>query len=148
MDTRLLEPSWPGEVASDELTFVKNSLKAERRLRTQWGFVRGTGRVSEAAIRSVAMRGLPDNRWHNTALVKGCRGLEVAPSTALGGSLPKPYLYKPRSEALIGRSGPSLKPPGWPGAPCWANRASRASIGRPALAQNMVNQRGGGRPGG
>lgn len=89
MDNRLLEPGWPGELAPDEIDFAKSSLKADRRLRTQWGFVRGTGRMSEDAIRSVAMRGLPDDRRHNTALVMGRRGPEVATSAASGGVAPE-----------------------------------------------------------
>jgi len=117
MDPRLLEPGWPGELASDELTFVKNSLNAERRLRTQWGFVRGTGRVSEAAIRSVAMRGLPDNRWHNTALVKGCRGLEVAPSTAFGGVAPEALSVQAPVGGPDRQERPFPEPPGLAGIP-------------------------------
>lgn len=92
-DKRLLEPGWPGDLGPDEMDFVKSALKASRRLRTAWGFVHGTGRLSEEAIRVVAMRGLPDNRAHNIALVKAVKDPEGDSTTDEGDGLQSLKLY-------------------------------------------------------
>jgi len=55
---RLISPGWAGELAPDELEFVKASLKADRHLRAKWGFKRGTGRLNDLKIRLVAMDGV------------------------------------------------------------------------------------------
>lgn len=57
MREKLLMPGWAGELDNEELAFVKKRLKADRKLRTRWGFVRGTGHMNDEMIRGVAMEG-------------------------------------------------------------------------------------------
>ncbi len=70
---KLLMPGWAGELDSSELAYIKKRLLADRRLRAQWGFKRGTGRLSEEKIRHVAMYGVD--------------GLQECPSEDLGASV-------------------------------------------------------------
>ena len=60
MDKRLLKLGWAGELASDELAFIKGELAKSKTLRRDWR-IRGKGtRVSSAYIRKVAMWGVDD----------------------------------------------------------------------------------------
>ncbi len=54
---KLLEPGYAGEINDTELAYIKTKLFNDRRLRAKWGFVRGTGRLSEEKIRKVALYG-------------------------------------------------------------------------------------------
>ena len=72
-DGRLLEPGWPGSLAPEELAFIKASLRANRQLRTTWGFIRGTGRISDEAIKDVAYYGVPARGYCNVRPVKQAR---------------------------------------------------------------------------
>lgn len=93
-DTRLLGPGWAGECAADELRFIKGALKSNRRLWTAWGFVHGTGRINEGAIRVVAMRGLPDDRAHNVALVTSIKAGSAEPGRGShGGGHPRAVVF-------------------------------------------------------
>ena len=51
-------PGWAGEVNPEELAYIKSTLFANRRLRAHWGFKRGTGRLSEEKIKTVALFGV------------------------------------------------------------------------------------------
>ena len=62
MDNDLLIPGHAGDLAPDELTFIKIELKKSSSLRRIWGF-RPTGKqLNDDYIRYVAMNGVPENR--------------------------------------------------------------------------------------
>jgi len=52
---KLLIPGWAGALTTEELVYIKGSLFSDRRFRAQWGFKRGTGRLSKEKIRIAAM---------------------------------------------------------------------------------------------
>ncbi len=58
LNRKLLEPGWAGDLNSEELAFIKDKLKRDRRLRAKWGMGRGKGRLSEEKIKIVALYGV------------------------------------------------------------------------------------------
>jgi len=58
LNKKLLQPGWAGDLTKDELAFIKNALKKDRRLRAKWGLGRGTGRLNDEKIRKVALDGV------------------------------------------------------------------------------------------
>ncbi len=55
---KLLQPGWGGDLSKEELAYIKDKLMRDKRLRAKWGFKKGTGRLSEAKIRLVALYGV------------------------------------------------------------------------------------------
>lgn len=70
---KLLEPGWGGELDDTELAHILAALQKNNRLRTAWGFPGGERRLSEDAVRQVAMWGDPNDPAHNTSLVRQAR---------------------------------------------------------------------------
>ena len=76
MSNKLLEPGYQGELLPEELAFIAERLRADRRLRIAWGFYGpGQRRVSQEGVRAVAMHGDPDDREHNRRLVASTRNM-------------------------------------------------------------------------
>ncbi|MBI2020091.1 hypothetical protein HYS94_01595 [Candidatus Daviesbacteria bacterium] len=59
-DDRLLIPGWAGELGDDELGFILQKLKENRRLRKKWGFKIDQKTFRESKIRKVAYEGIGD----------------------------------------------------------------------------------------
>jgi len=55
---KLLIPGWGGVLTLTEVKYIKERLQKDRKLRTKWGFKRGTGKLSEGKIRQVGMDGV------------------------------------------------------------------------------------------
>ena len=70
---KLLIPGWAGDLSPEELAFIKDALKKDRRLRSKWAMGRRHGRVNDNKIRKVAMFGVD--------------GLQKMPSEGLVGSV-------------------------------------------------------------
>ena len=59
---KLLQLGWAGDLTPEELAYIKQSLKKDRRLRARWGLGRGNGRLNDEKIRKVAMDGVENHR--------------------------------------------------------------------------------------
>lgn len=69
-DEGLLNPGWAGEVADDEMDFIKGRLLTDKRLARPWGFRPGAKLRPDRAIRAVAMDGDLDNVGGNGRLAR------------------------------------------------------------------------------
>jgi len=57
---KLLEVGWAGELDKVELEYIMENLKKDKRLRSRWGFTKGSRRLSKAKIIRRALNGLED----------------------------------------------------------------------------------------
>lgn len=69
-DPRLLEPGWAGEIADDELDFIRGTLFRDSKPARLWGFRPSQKNRADEAVRRVAMDGDPDSTAHNRGLAR------------------------------------------------------------------------------
>ena len=86
-DLHILEPGFMGELTDTQTSYIQNVLTGKRksryarrvdRLRTGWGMRPKQDFISESAVRTVAMYGLPDNPEYNRRLSEGSILQELA----------------------------------------------------------------------
>ncbi len=80
VDCRILEPGWAGELRDDELAYIQQELRADKKLSYWWGFAPVQKTRPLEAIRRVAMDGDPERRSVNIPLARPRRakaGVEV-----------------------------------------------------------------------
>ena len=87
-DRRLRQPGWAGDLAPDELAFLKDRFLRDNRLAVKWAFPPSAKPRPEEVIRRVAMHGDPDNRRLNLKLARQARA-EIAASDTTN-EAPKP----------------------------------------------------------
>jgi len=78
-DPRLLEPGWVGQLADDELAFIRAELFRDPTLARRWGFRPGQKTRADEAIRRVALDGDPDGTAHNRGLARPRKGTALPP---------------------------------------------------------------------
>ena len=78
-DPRLLEPGWAGQLADDELDFIRAELFRDPAVARRWGFRPGQKTRADEATRRVAMDGDPDGTAHNRGLARPRKGIALAP---------------------------------------------------------------------
>jgi len=61
-EPNILSPGYIGDINTKELEFIHNELKRREGLRKRWGFKEGLTRISEKAIRHVALWGEQHNK--------------------------------------------------------------------------------------
>ena len=69
-DYRILVPGYAGELAADEIDFIRDQLIRDRKLARLWGFRASTRRRSEQAIRALAFLGDPVSGRANAELAR------------------------------------------------------------------------------
>jgi hypothetical protein len=67
---KLLQPGWAGNLDDDELDYILEHLKQDEKLRLWWGIPPRWQRISEEAIKRVAMEGSSDDLGHNRRLAR------------------------------------------------------------------------------
>jgi hypothetical protein len=102
---KIYEPGWAGTLGDAEVELLQQALMNDDQLSYWWGFRPRLKRRAGAAIERVAMHGDPENRSHNSRLVReaGRRAKEdnesdsVKVKKQVGGSAPR--LGRPRIQS-------------------------------------------------
>ena len=69
-DTNILIPGYPGDLAPDEMAYLRDALRRDPELRYRSGFTRGRKTFPEVALREIAMHGDAEVRGINVAIVR------------------------------------------------------------------------------
>lgn len=73
LDPNILVPGDAGDLLPAELEHIRDQLRANPDLRYAWGFQRRRKTFPPALVRELALRGSPDRRGENVAIIRAWR---------------------------------------------------------------------------